>query len=191
MNRNCHELITAQHNNSNDLVTIQTRSETLTPSSRQGPTNNSSQLASGTISTQNEQITHNQLGQTTGSSNQQARHQSQELKTTSVNNIWDYGDKAFERQLAIMLFGISLAFLLLSLPQYIRYFISALSDFDDDPVQLANFLLLFSVSNKLYVLNTAINFYIYAVTGRTFRKDLKMVTTRACACICHKRQSNN
>ncbi len=81
--------------------------------------------------------------------------------------------KSLDRQLAIMLTAVSLAFLVLSLPQTIRYVVYTIVDNQSSAAAYANYILAYHMTNKLYATNNSINFYIYCLTGEKFRNDLR------------------
>ncbi len=78
-----------------------------------------------------------------------------------------------ERQLTVMLLAVSVAFLLLTLPLFVRNCIYTL----DNPMRSSHtyalYFFLYHFSNKFYMTNNAaINFYLYCITGSKFRQDL-------------------
>ncbi len=77
-----------------------------------------------------------------------------------------------ERQLTIMLLAVSFAFLFLTLPLFIRYFLYTSINPRTSAKAYALYHFLYNLSNKLYMTNNAVNFYLYAITGSKFRKDL-------------------
>ena len=68
-------------------------------------------------------------------------------------------DANMERQLAIMLLVVTVAFLLLTAPQYTRYIVFTFLDYEHDPRRYGIANLLFHVSNKLLWTNSAVNFF--------------------------------
>ncbi len=77
-----------------------------------------------------------------------------------------------DKQLTIMLMSVSFAFLLLTLPLFIRYFIYMTVNPKRNPPTYAMYMFLYNFSNKSYMTNNAINFYLYCITGSKFRRDL-------------------
>ena len=82
--------------------------------------------------------------------------------------------KSAENQLTIMLLLVTLLFTILLIPTYIR-FIYLTSVTSDTPAKLARSVLLFQITYKLYVTNNGINFFLYCISGRKFRNDLKEI----------------
>ena len=82
--------------------------------------------------------------------------------------------KSAENQLTTMLLLVTTLFLILLLPTYIRFIYTAFM-ISDTPNKFATSLLIFEISYKLYVTNSGINFFLYCVSGKKFRKDLKEI----------------
>ncbi len=78
---------------------------------------------------------------------------------------------SLDRQLAVMLVAVSFAFLLLTLPQFIRYIVYTLIDNIHSAATYARYTLFYNLTNKLHMTNNAINFYVYCLTGSKFRRD--------------------
>ena len=82
--------------------------------------------------------------------------------------------KSAENQLTIMLLLVTLLFSILLIPTYIR-FIYLTFAVNDTPAKFAGSMLLFHISYKLYATNSGINFFLYCISGRKFRNDLKEI----------------
>ena len=82
--------------------------------------------------------------------------------------------KSAENQLTTMLLLVTTLFLFLLLPTYIR-FIYASFVITDTPSKYASSLFFFEITYKLYVTNSAINFFLYCISGQRFRNDLKEI----------------
>ena len=87
-----------------------------------------------------------------------------------------------EHQLIVNLFLVTLALLILTLPQYVRYTVYEFLPFRDNPDSFADYVLAFHITQKLYYTNSAINFFLYCLSGSRFRRDLK--DTLACCKRC-------
>ena len=74
-------------------------------------------------------------------------------------------NKRTEHKVSKMIIVISAAFVCLSFPQYMRY-----AFFTNLPGSELKFLM-FHITNKLFIINHAINFYLYCLSGAKFRKD--------------------
>ncbi|MCP4503917.1 MAG: G-protein coupled receptor [Deltaproteobacteria bacterium] len=78
-----------------------------------------------------------------------------------------------EKKVTVMLLIITFVFLLLLLPFFVchmyRYFV--LSSRDDTETREVLFLA-WNVSQRLWYTNNAVNFYVYALFGTEFRKEL-------------------
>ena len=77
-----------------------------------------------------------------------------------------------ENQLTIMLLLVTTLFVILMIPVQIRV-LYLLFFTVDTPFQYANVKLSFQVTHKLCNTNSAINFFLYCVSGQKFRNDLK------------------
>ena len=82
--------------------------------------------------------------------------------------------KSAENQLTIMLLLVTVLFTVLLIPTYIR-FIYLTSVKSDTPSKFARSVFLFQLTYKLYVTNNGINFFLYCISGKKFRNDLKEI----------------
>ena len=82
--------------------------------------------------------------------------------------------KSAENQLTTMLLLVTTLFLLLLLPTYIRFIYAAFIK-SNTPSKFATSILIFEISYKLYVTNSGINFFLYCISGKKFRNDLKEI----------------
>ena len=80
--------------------------------------------------------------------------------------------KNAENQLTIMLLLVTTLFLVLLCPTYIRFIYLLLVE-RDTPSKYASGMLLYELSYKLYITNSAINFFLYCISGKRFRQDVK------------------
>ena len=82
--------------------------------------------------------------------------------------------KSAENQLTLMLLSVTMLFLILLCPTYIRFIYLAFAA-RDTPSQYANSMLIYQISFKLYSTNSGINFFLYCINGQKFRNDLKEI----------------
>ena len=82
--------------------------------------------------------------------------------------------KSAENQLTIMLLLVTTLFLILLLPIYIRFIYFSLVE-RDTPSKYANSMFFFQITQKLSTTNNGINFFLYCISGRKFRNDLKEI----------------
>ena len=82
--------------------------------------------------------------------------------------------KSAENQLTIMLLLVTVLFLVLLLPAYIRFIYSTFVG-RETPAKYAISVLMFEVTHKLYNTNNGINFFLYCISGKRFRNDLKEI----------------
>ena len=82
--------------------------------------------------------------------------------------------KNTENQLIIMLLLVTTLFLILMIPTYIRFLYTSFVE-GDTPARYAFLVFFFQLSYKLYNTNSAINFFLYCISGHKFRNDLKEI----------------
>ena len=80
--------------------------------------------------------------------------------------------KNAENQLTIMLLLVTTLFLILLVPTYIRFIYFSLVE-RDTPSKHATSMLFFQITYKLYTTYNGINFFLYCISGKRFRNDLK------------------
>ena len=89
--------------------------------------------------------------------------------------------KEMSGQLVLMLLAVSFAFLILTSPVSIRNVIYALGLFTvSSNRKSAQSALIIAITSRLILVNGVINFWLYFVTGRKFRQDLKNLV---CKCL--------
>ena len=86
--------------------------------------------------------------------------------------------RRLEKQLSKVLLMVSLAFLILTLPQYIRYAVYSFLDPVSSTATYATYVLMYHVSQKLYMTNSAVNFFLYCIGTKRFRHDAKRLICR-------------
>ena len=82
--------------------------------------------------------------------------------------------KSAESQLTIMLLLVTTLFLILLFPAYFRFIYIVVAK-RDTPRLYARLLLVAQVTGKLYPTNSGINFFLYCISGKKFRNDLKEI----------------
>ena len=73
-----------------------------------------------------------------------------------------------------MLLIVTSLFLVLLIPTYIRFMYSTFVN-PDTPKKYATLMIFYHISHKLYNTNNAINFFLYCISGRKFRTELKEI----------------
>ena len=82
--------------------------------------------------------------------------------------------KSAENQLTIMLLLVTTLFLILLIPTYVRFiYLTFLKR--DTPSKYALSIFLMQLTYKLFTTNSGINFFLYCISGRRFRNDLKEI----------------
>ena len=79
--------------------------------------------------------------------------------------------KSAENELTIMLLLVATLFIILQIPSYLRYIYMAFVT-QDTPTKSVSSILLSFISYALLVTNNGINFFLYCISGKKFRKDL-------------------
>ena len=80
--------------------------------------------------------------------------------------------KSAENQLTIMLLLVTMLFLILLFPVYIRFIYISLGK-NDTPSKYASSMLFSQITYKLFTTNHGINFLLYCISGKKFRHDLR------------------
>ena len=100
-------------------------------------------------------------------------------KTSSVSSVGDSdhgnnsSNKNSELQVFVTLLLVSFAFLILTTPAYLFFFFVLVVNFFKTPQRFAGYYLFYNVSHKLYISNFGINFFLYVISGKKFRTDLR------------------
>ena len=92
-------------------------------------------------------------------------------RSESNNNKSDHR-KSIERQLALISVLVVSAYLLFVIPSYIRCVLNFVIDWQTSPQRYANYVLFYIITADLYFSNSAINFYLYCISGSKFRSDV-------------------
>ena len=82
--------------------------------------------------------------------------------------------KNVENQLTVMLLLVTTLFFILLIPTYIRFVFMTFFQ-PNTPYKFSITMLVFQITHKLYHTNNGINFFLYCVSGRKFRNDLKQI----------------
>ena len=80
--------------------------------------------------------------------------------------------KGVENQLTLVLLLVTTLFLVLLIPTYVRFLYFAFVN-RDTPERHATAVLFLHLSTRLYFTNCGINFSLYCISGKKFRRDLK------------------
>ena len=84
-------------------------------------------------------------------------------------------NKNSELQVFIMLLLVTFAFLVLSSPGYIFFLFVMIVDFSKTPSLFATYYLFYHVAHKMHISNHGINFFLYVISGKKFRTDLRNI----------------
>ncbi len=96
----------------------------------------------------------------------------------SVKNEREARESRQQAQLTVMLLVVTFAFLLLTLPQYVRYIMFSFLNITRDEETFAFATLFYHLSNKLFYTNSSVNFYLYCIAGSKFRNDLRFLLVK-------------
>ena len=106
---------------------------------------------------------------------------SAESGTTSRDETVKYDKKAkVTKSLTRMLMLIAFSFLILTIPYYLFYLIFLFISPFTSPNRFAIYYLVRIVTVRMYIINFAINFYLYCLGGSKFRKDLQKTLYKLC-----------
>ena len=83
--------------------------------------------------------------------------------------------KSSDSQIFIILLLVTFSFLLLTTPAYMLFLFNMIIDFNQSPRHQAGFQLFYSISEKTWYTNNAINFFLYIMSGTKFRKDFLLL----------------
>ena len=83
--------------------------------------------------------------------------------------------------MSIMLVAVTITFLLLTLPQYIRHVVFTFVDFRGSAEKIALSSFLYHGSQKLYMTNSCVNFILYSATGTLFHSTNGLILLIALA----------
>ena len=103
-----------------------------------------------------------------GQSQDQLQGQSQGQESQGQTNQM----KSIERQIYTMLLLVTFSFLILSTPSYAMMLYSNFVDHFQSPYHYAAYILFVQVGDKAASTNFGINFFLYVLSGKKFRRDL-------------------
>ena len=83
--------------------------------------------------------------------------------------------KGIEKQTYAILLLVSFSFFVLITPLYVSLLYTRLVDYMKTPRSFAGFNLFYHVMHKMFYTNNGINFFLYVISGRKFRNDLKQL----------------
>ena len=81
--------------------------------------------------------------------------------------------KNSDLQMFAILLSVTFAFLLLTTPSYVFFLYVRIIDFSRTPAQFARYYLFYNSAHKMSITNHGINFFLYVISGRKFRTDLR------------------
>ena len=80
--------------------------------------------------------------------------------------------KSVENQLTRMTLFVACAFLIFMTPGYVRFVLTPLVSWDASVNRFAKYVFFYVVTLNLYYTQSAVNFYLYCLSGEKLRKDL-------------------
>ena len=97
--------------------------------------------------------------------------------TVSPNNESSQGEtssnKHSEMQVFVILLLVTFAFLVLATPAYLFFLFVRIINFFKSPKLVTAYFLFWNVAHKMYISNHGINFFLYVISGKKFRTDLR------------------
>ena len=103
---------------------------------------------------------------------------SREAEKATINFKSSKGKGVSQRtnsSVTVMLLLVSFAFVILVAPLYLFYVVYMIKSNTSSPMAFAVYYFTSQVTLALFQLNSAINFYLYCISGTKFRKDLKLL----------------
>ena len=97
--------------------------------------------------------------------------------------------KNSDKQTVAMLLLVTFGFLILMTLVHVISFYSEFVDFTSSPKSYAEFYLFMNIAKETFCTNSAINFYLYVISGQKFRSDLLKLFKRLCAYL--RKESNH
>ena len=107
-------------------------------------------------------------------SHENVQRQGKPQTQSQISNMRQKSMKNTEHQLTIMLLLVTILFMILMIPTYLRYVYTNFAP-RDTPANYASLMLFYHISHKLYTTNNGINFFLYCISGQKFRNDLKEI----------------
>ena len=83
--------------------------------------------------------------------------------------------KSSEKQVYVILLLVTFSFLILTTPWYLFFLFIMFVDFSQSPRLLAEYYLFYNIGQKMQYTNHGINFFLYVISGKKFRTDLRNV----------------
>ena len=83
--------------------------------------------------------------------------------------------KHSEMQVCVILLLVTFAFLVLATPGYLFFLFVRIINFFKTPKLLAGYFLFYHVAHKMYISNHGINFFLYVISRKKFRTDLRNI----------------
>ena len=80
--------------------------------------------------------------------------------------------KNSEMQTFVILLLVTFSFLILTTPAYLLFIYMMFVNYEKSAQSFAVFTLLYSIAQKTYFTNYAMNFFLYVISGKKFRADL-------------------
>lgn len=91
--------------------------------------------------------------------------------TTTSINANESRVKTSDKQIFMILLLVTFSFLVLTTPSYMLFLFNMIVDFNKSTEYKAGFSLFYTVSQKTWFTNNAINFFLYILSGTKFRND--------------------
>ncbi len=91
---------------------------------------------------------------------------------TDSNDANENQTKNADKQMIRILLLVTFSYLALTTPGYVMFLLATYVNFQASPKLFSDFILLYSVVQKLHFTNNGINFFLYVISGKKFRNDL-------------------
>ena len=80
-----------------------------------------------------------------------------------------------EMQVFVILLLVTFASLILTTPAYLFFLFVRIINFFKTPKLVAGYVLFYNVAHKMHISNYGINFFLYVISGKKFRTDLRNI----------------
>ena len=80
--------------------------------------------------------------------------------------------KNADMQMFLILLLVTFTFLILTTPAYLLFIYVMFVNYEESAESFADFTLFYSIAQKTYYTNYAMNFFLYVISGKKFRADL-------------------
>ena len=96
-----------------------------------------------------------------------------DISTKASSPVEKSRTKSSDLQVFAILLLVTFAFLILTTPSYVFFLFVMFVDFTKTPQRFAGYFLFYNIAHKMQFTNHGINFFLYVISGKKFRTDLR------------------